>query len=176
MEKEGLSVDISKIMSGASEYMELDIDVDLSADELNEGITFTSPAHISGGIKNISGYINLVADIKGSYDTLCARCLEPVHSGYDIHVDKAVCNKGTLEDEEAEDVALDYLIIENNSVDFTRLCSEEIVFSLPYRELCSDDCKGLCPKCGKNLNEGSCNCTFKEVDPRLAKLAELLEE
>jgi uncharacterized protein len=46
----------------------------------------------------------------------------------------------------------------------------------PSRFLCSDDCKGLCQRCGKNLNEGACNCGKDEIDPRLAPLKKILEE
>ena len=44
------------------------------------------------------------------------------------------------------------------------------------RVLCSEDCKGLCPKCGRDLNEGECGCDLKEPDPRLAVLAQLLHD
>jgi len=54
------------------------------------------------------------------------------------------------------------------------LYSETIV-SLPMKHLCSEDCKGICSKCGKNLNEGKCDCPDREIDPRLAVLADLLK-
>jgi uncharacterized protein len=46
----------------------------------------------------------------------------------------------------------------------------------PLRFLCHDDCKGLCQRCGKNLNEGECDCSKKEIDPRMAPLQKLLDE
>jgi uncharacterized protein len=49
------------------------------------------------------------------------------------------------------------------------------LLELDTKNLCSDDCRGLCPGCGVNLNEGQCRCK-KEIDPRLAKLAQLLEQ
>jgi len=51
----------------------------------------------------------------------------------------------------------------------------EVILDLPSKHLCKDDCKGICFKCGKNLNEGECDCETREVDPRLAKLMELLD-
>ena len=54
--------------------------------------------------------------------------------------------------------------------DLAGLLWEEFVLALPVRPLCKPDCKGLCPDCGKNLNEGSCSCVRDEGDPRLAAL------
>jgi uncharacterized protein len=50
-----------------------------------------------------------------------------------------------------------------------------VLLELPYKSLCREDCRGLCPLCGKNLNEGLCGCNRKSVDPRLAILGQLLE-
>ena len=55
-------------------------------------------------------------------------------------------------------------------------CYPDIVMGLPTKVLCKDDCRGLCPDCGKDLNLGDCGCQKKEVDPRLAALADLLKD
>ena len=67
----------------------------------------------------------------------------------------------------------DYIVVENNVLDLDELINEEIQLFLPAKMLCKDDCKGLCQNCGKNLNYEKCECV-KEVDPRLAALADLL--
>lgn len=54
----------------------------------------------------------------------------------------------------------------------TELLEEEF----PFRILCREDCAGLCPRCGKDLNEGSCQCESDEIDPRLAPLKDILEK
>ena len=53
---------------------------------------------------------------------------------------------------------------------------EQIEMEFPVRFLCKDDCKGLCSKCGQNLNRGECSCNKKEIDPRLAPFAKILEQ
>lgn len=60
-------------------------------------------------------------------------------------------------------------------LDLDELMGDVFLLNLDTKNLCSEDCKGLCPGCGANLNEESCRCR-KEVDPRLAKLAQLLED
>jgi uncharacterized protein len=63
----------------------------------------------------------------------------------------------------------------DKKLDLLAPVEEEIMLEMPSRTLCKDDCLGLCQKCGKNLNEGDCNCDKKEVDPRLAILKTLLK-
>ena len=69
----------------------------------------------------------------------------------------------------------DYIIAENNIVDIDALVEEEIHLFLPAKMLCKEDCKGICPNCGKNLNKEVCSCK-KEVDPRMAALLQLLDD
>jgi pyruvate-formate lyase len=69
----------------------------------------------------------------------------------------------------------DYIMIEDKKLDLLPTVEEEIMLEMPSRTLCKEDCLGLCHKCGKNLNEGDCDCGKKEVDPRLAILKTLLQ-
>ena len=84
----------------------------------------------------------------------CDRCLEP-------SVKKIVCD---FNEEIAEEDILD------NVVDITELVRDTFLASLPIQNLCREDCKGLCPVCGKNLNDGDCECDRLNLDPRLATL------
>ena len=52
----------------------------------------------------------------------------------------------------------------------------DIILNYPQKYLCKDDCKGLCPECGKNLNEGDCGCNKTQVDSRLEILKQLMED
>ena len=61
-------------------------------------------------------------------------------------------------------------------LDVDGLIYSEVVVNLPMKHLCKDDCEGICPKCGKDLNEGDCGCPAKEIDPRLQALADLLKD
>ena len=73
------------------------------------------------------------------------------------------------------DVEEKYFIYDNDTLDITDIVRENILAELPLKILCVEDCQGLCPKCGKNLNQGQCDCDLHEVDPRLAILATLME-
>lgn len=77
-------------------------------------------------------------------------------------------------DEDAPDEA-SHIYMDKNvpMLDLAALCWEEFALSLPIKPLCRDNCKGLCAKCGANLNDGSCDCVNDEGDPRLAILRKL---
>jgi uncharacterized protein len=68
------------------------------------------------------------------------------------------------------------ILVEDLKLDLDELVYTEIIISLPMKHLCRADCKGICSGCGKNLNEGECNCSTKQIDPRLQALADLLKE
>jgi len=70
----------------------------------------------------------------------------------------------------------DYLMIEHGGIDLDTPLLEDLVLSLDFAYLCKEDCKGLCFTCGHDLNDGDCGCANKkEIDPRLAILAKLLD-
>ena len=68
------------------------------------------------------------------------------------------------------------MIVRDGFLDVDEELSEMLEMDFPSKILCREDCRGLCPKCGANRNHGSCSCPEKEVDPRLAPLAKLLEK
>ena len=76
-----------------------------------------------------------------------------------------------LEGEENDEI----LLLDNDTVDLSELAREAFILNMPTKTLCREDCKGLCSGCGANLNVEKCRCR-KEVDPRLASLAKLLEQ
>ena len=70
----------------------------------------------------------------------------------------------------------DYIETPDFTIELDEVVISDILLSLPQKFLCSDDCRGLCPKCGKNLNLGDCGCDKREIDPRLAILKQLMED
>ena len=69
----------------------------------------------------------------------------------------------------------EFIVVEGMRLDLTALVREDLLLALPAKFLCREDCKGLCPMCGKNLNDGSCSCK-KPIDPRLEALRQLLDQ
>lgn len=69
----------------------------------------------------------------------------------------------------------DTVPVADSAIELDGPAGELLFLGLPTRDLCREDCRGLCPKCGKNLNEGDCDCDRKEIDPRLAVLKKFLD-
>lgn len=109
----------------------------------------------------------------------CGRCLEAVAWQMDsvFDVELALTDEAPLDPELALDEAdLDVVFLEEPLLDLEKLAFEQLLLELPIRVLCSDECAGLCPRCGANRNvEGVCKCE-PEVDPRWAALADLAGE
>ena len=138
-------------------------------------VTFPETFPVSGKVTNKAGYMQLTLRADLSYTALCARCLQPVAGVFPLSMTKGVATERVLADM-TEDAAESYLAIHGTVLALADVISEEITLTFPARHLCKPDCLGLCPKCGKDLNEGECGCPKREIDPRLAVLLTLLDD
>jgi uncharacterized protein len=120
--------------------------------------------------------IRLKGDLSTRLQISCARCLEPVMQdvarSFDLLYRPQGSDAGHAElsvtDAEAE---IGYYT--GKGVELEDVLREQILLALPLRTLCREDCKGLCPQCGKNLNEGPCACAEPLEDPRWAALKDI---
>lgn len=143
---------------------------DLSGVELVGVKPFCAPVQVQARIKAFAG--SALVDIHAVYTVTkpCDRCCETVNREYARDFSHTVVR--SLNDEEDGG---EYLVVEDERLDLDELLREDILLDMPSKFLCSPECKGLCPSCGKNLNQGPCGCNRKEPDPRLAVLKSLLE-
>ena len=123
--------------------------------------TFEKPVEITGEIKNIGSALKIALSLKGEYTSFCDRC------GCDI--------SETLTGEAEEDITSDnedmdseMFTIVGHTLDISGAVESLVYSSLPMRNLCKEDCKGLCSKCGTDLNKSECNCDTTRYDPRFA--------
>jgi uncharacterized protein len=162
-------LDMLPILSGSLQQIDFEFSFRPSEDSLlatvYSDVDFAEPIIVTGYVKNMAGYMVLSADVKVCYSTMCARCLEPVSNVLEISFEKDIASSGDVSSEND-----DYIIIEDKKLDLLPTVEEEIMLEMPSRTLCKEDCRGLCQKCGKNLNEGDCDCDFFEIDPRWEKL------
>ncbi len=154
--------------------LSLDIDPEDTSSFLY-GVSFPSPMKVKGDITNTAGYMRMRLDMSVDYTAECARCLAPVCGEFSLSLEKTVAPRNLLSDLD-EDKLDDYAIIEDGFLDMDEQLRAQLEMEFPVRILCRDDCKGLCQRCGKNLNEGKCDCVEKEIDPRMAPLQKLLEQ
>jgi uncharacterized protein len=130
-------------------------------------------------VLSIKGRLNLWRTTEGVWvrgalavkvDQQCVRCLTPVINTLDIELDERFQLPPILASDEEQVFAIDA----DHRIDLTPILRELVIVSTPMRVLCQPDCGGICPICGKNLNEGMCDCKTDDVDPRMAALQSLL--
>ena len=143
----------------------------------DEGSRLVAPAEVSGEASLKGEEVRVRGEIKTEVELLCDRCAAPERAPLAVEFDTSFIPQ-EVEAVKAENVELaaeDLLLssYEGDAVDLDELVREQILLALPSRPLCREDCKGLCMKCGANLNTGTCSCVQGEVDPRWAALAEL---
>ncbi|MBQ6847442.1 MAG: DUF177 domain-containing protein [Clostridia bacterium] len=142
--------------------------LDLSDLEYMGEYPLKKPVEIVGKITNKASLVRLEAEIKFEFDASCDRCGTRTAKKHTLKVEKSLAP--TIEGEDSDTI----LTVPDMKLDLDELLYTETVTNLPMKHLCDENCKGICQKCGKNLNEGECGCNKKEIDPRLQALADLL--
>ncbi|MBO7148513.1 MAG: DUF177 domain-containing protein [Clostridia bacterium] len=166
-----MKLDLRKLLSGETDRIEIDYTLDSSELPEFDDVTFENEVRVKGELTNNGGYMRLSLTSSISYDSICARCLKPVHDTVNIDFEKTVCAQGDLQNTDNDD----YVEIEDGMLDIDEALIEDMILNFPLKILCDKDCKGLCPKCGIDLNTGSCSCVTKEIDPRLAVLLKFFD-
>ena len=106
----------------------------------------------------------------------CDRCLQEVDIPFHCVIDKVIPMEASVEEaEDDSDEAASY-IDEERVLDVDRLIFNEILVTWPAKVLCRPDCKGICPKCGTNLNLATCDCEQGELDPRMAQFQDVFNK
>lgn len=161
-------IELEPIFNNVGEQKNFKFDIDLSGEEFDGIFPFKTPVMVAGVVKNASGIVTLEYDVDFSYDGFCDRCAERLEKSFHYSFSHTLVL--SLNNEESDDL----MLVEDLHFEVDPLAIEDIFLSLPTKILCSDDCAGICPQCGKNLNKGTCDCK-KQIDPRLAVLQQLLE-
>lgn len=114
--------------------------------------------------------LDLHASFQLDLEVLCDRCLTPTKHHFDVTVERELdFTEGTSGKEKIDDDSY----IEGSILDIDMLVYEEIFVRLPMKNLCNENCKGICWKCGANLNLGDCGCKRKIPDPRMSKVLDI---
>lgn len=127
------------------------------------------PVQVTGRIRNVADALMLEGEAVTTLSLLCDRCLKPFTQEQTIWLDTLLATE--LAGDESDEIVL----LDGNELDLDELVREAFILGMDTKHLCSENCKGLCPGCGVDLNHEPCRCK-PEVDPRLASLAKLLED
>ncbi len=150
--------------------------------ELKESLKLNdsfSPVKAQLKVKKVSTEILIKGDIESDIELQCSRCLKNFKNILNIPVDVIYHPVQELRDEDKHELKSEELnmgFYSGNELDLLDLLREQIMLNLPMKPLCDDLCKGICLMCGADLNEGSCSCNEREIDPRLQVLKKLRDK
>ena len=164
-------LDLRQLFSENDKSIPLNAEFDLSDVEFYGGFPIKTPVKITGEILSKADIVSLSAEIKVDYTAPCDRCGDIKTKHFCFPVEKTLVTK--LYGSEENDAML---VIPDKQLDINKLVMTEVVLNIPTKHLCREDCKGVCPQCGKNLNLGDCDCEKSQGDPRLAVLKQLLSD
>ena len=162
---------LSKIIDCPGASVPFTTSVDLRDLQYGESYPVTEPVEASGTVRNTAGVLVMTGALHTTIHGVCDRCASDFDRYVEFPIDVVLVTELTNEENEDEWV----FPLEGDSADLEDIVRTVFVLNLDSKLLCKEDCKGLCCRCGKNLNEGPCSCQ-KELDPRFAALKQLLEK
>ena len=131
-------------------------------------IAYRTKPRAEGRVYNEAGVLHLEGTLTAEMTCVCDRCGAEFDSTKETQLDAVIVRE---ENEEFPE----YFVLEGSEIDLDEILSTCLILDMETKFLCSEDCKGLCSRCGKNLNLGPCGCR-KEPDPRFAVLEQLLDK
>lgn len=164
-------LDLSQIIDRPGESVPYSVAVDLSDLRYGNSHPVSEPVRAEGTVRNTAGVLMMKGSIETCIHGVCDRCAREFDREVSFPIDVVLVTE--LQNEENEDEWV--FPLEGDSADLDDIVRTVFVLNLDSKLLCKEDCKGLCCRCGKNLNDGPCNCQ-KELDPRFAALQQLLEK
>ena len=164
-------LDLSKMIDVPDSEVSFETSLDLSDLRFGNCCPAKQPVQAAGSVKNVAGVLKLSGSLTARLDAICDRCAEPFERELSYPLEAIIVAELADEDNEDEQI----FTLKGNCVDLDEIITTGFVLNMDSRLLCREDCKGLCCRCGVNLNRERCKCE-REIDPRLAVLSQLLKE
>ena len=162
-------LNVQRIINAPGERIDFQFELDLSDVDFGGLYPAQDPVVVTGDVRNTAGMLLMSFTAGTTLKSVCDRCLKSFDDPRSVRCDYVLAEE--VENEDNDDI----IVLEDGCVDVGDLARTAFILEMDTKTLCSEDCKGICPGCGVDLNQGS--CTFKkQVDPRLAVLAQRLEK
>ena len=162
---------LAKIIDSPGSSVPFETALDLSDLEFGTVCPAQSPVQASGTVRNTAGVLQMTGAVTARLDCVCDRCAKPFVQNVRFPLEAILVTE--LQAEENEDETI--FLLKGNDADLDEIVRTVFVLNMDAKMLCSPDCKGLCPTCGKDLNDGPCQCR-PAADPRLAVLQKFFEK
>lgn len=113
--------------------------------------------------------VNIIGDLNFEFVTTCDRCLEEYEFKINLPLNIVLLpagEGGRKNEDEGKSGKIELMFYEGDRFDLSEMIKELVLLNLPMKHICSDDCRGICPSCGKNLNQGKCACKKTTSDSK----------
>ena len=163
-----MNLELSRVIKGLQKQADFECDLELEKSFL-ESIECVNASAIKafGNVKKIDRRYELTLSYSGDLVFECHRCLKNVNISLENTVERVLVTSNESDENE------EFILIEDGVLELSSVVEEDITLNLPLQILCNEDCAGLCPQCGKDLNNGMCECDETKIDPRLEALKNL---
>lgn len=163
-------IDLSDIIKDYGGRMNVSTSIEMDdTDFLGESFKFQKPLNIEGSIVNNTKSLEFSAKVEGEMQVHCARCSKPFIVPVKFRMNEILISE---DGDSANDEAI---VLSGEELDISDIVMNSFLMSVSGKYLCKDDCKGLCSKCGADLNDGDCGCDNEEIDPRWADLQKIMK-
>jgi uncharacterized protein len=160
-------IKINNLKEGVHQY-----NLDELVENLGLNEPFTDKINVDLNLQKLHNQVVLETKLNLKVKFECDRCSEDFNSTLSTNY-KMVYLFGNNSDEKEESLNVVYLPLDASEIILDEDIHDYAMLAIPMKKLCKEDCKGLCPQCGKNLNEGACSCDNQEIDPRWLPLKDL---
>ena len=179
-----MRINISEILANPSVTRDYEVEPEFTELALSHSVypvSHKEPFTLT--VSGEAGGLHIKGETEIRLNIPCDRCLDEVETAFPIRLDMRVIPDRDTDgnsDDSDEDLEIEETsecsFLDGCILDVDKLVSDEIVVALPTKVLCKEDCKGLCPVCGTNLNHGSCSCDRSVGDPRMAAIRDIFRE
>ena len=165
-----MTIDVSSILKEIGGRIAIDGSVTMPDTEFLGEYHFSEPLSVKGSVSNNGKSLILKAVADGEMTTSCARCMKEITVPVRFRLDE---NLARDDGEVSEDE--DVILFTDTVFEIDDIVLDNFLMNTTGKYLCREDCKGLCPTCGADLNEGDCGCSKENIDPRWASLLDIMK-
>ena len=144
--------DVSALYKNPDLVLDLNEEIPFGEEFSKDAIVFDKPVTVSGNIKNTGGILTLSAKVTGAFRTSCDRCGKEVELPVDFEMVENLAKN--VNSEEGEEI----ILLEKEKFNLFEVVAKNVFSNFPSKKLCSENCAGICQRCGADLNLDKCSC------------------
>lgn len=162
-------LELKQVFLNEGEKKSISYEFSLSELEIGGVFPFKTPIKVEAVAENRASLVDLRIHVSFGYTRNCDRCFDEFTNQINYNFTHRLVTSLVGDSDD------DYIETPDYTLELDQLIMTDILLELPSKNLCKEECKGLCQKCGQNLNLGNCNCDKRIVDPRLEILKQLID-